>query len=301
MKSLSASGDPRATPRLAARQHRRQLSSHLIGHLAIHGILILAGVTFLVPTLWLISSSLKASSEIFAYPIRWLPNPPEWINYRHAFTALPMLLFARNTAIVVLLAVLGTVLTSTMVAYSFARLRWPGRDYCFGLVVATMMLPGVVTLIPRFIIFRTIGWVDTFLPLIVPFWFGGSAFYIFLMRQFFKTLPYELEEAARMDGAGSFRILGQIMVPLSKPGLATVAVFSIFANYNDFLDPLIYLNHQSDWTLALGIRAFNDVYTARWDLIFAASTAMLIPLIVLFFAAQRYFVEGIHLTGLAGR
>ena len=285
----------------AAASRRRAVQTRLAGRILLHVFLILAGITFLVPTAWLVSSSFKASTEIFATPIRWIPAQPEWSNYSDAFTVQPMFLFARNSAIVVFGAVLGTILTSTMVAYSFARLRWPGRDFCFGLVVATMMLPDVVTLIPRFIVFKTLGWFDTFLPLTIPFWFGGSAFYIFLMRQFFKTLPYELEEAARMDGATSLRILVQIMVPLSKPALATVAVFSIFANYNDFLHPLIYLNNTGDWTLALGIRAYNDVYNAQWQLIFAASTAMLLPMIVLFFAAQRYFVQGIHLTGLAGR
>ncbi len=285
----------------AAASRRRAARAKIIGRLLLHLVLVVLAISFLVPTAWLVSSSLKASTEIFASPIRWIPARPEWSNYVDAFTQQPMFLFARNSAIVVVAAGLGTVLTSTMVAYSFARLRWPGRDYFFGLVVATMMLPDVVTLIPKFIMFRTVGWIDTFLPLTVPFWFGGTAFYIFLMRQFFKTLPYELEEAARMDGATSFRILYQIMVPLSKPALATVAVFSVFANYNDFLHPLIYLNHTTDWTLALGIRAYNDVYAAQWGLIFAASTAMLIPMIVLFFAAQRYFVQGIHLTGLAGR
>lgn len=289
----------RARDALASR--RQAIMARVATRMVLHFVLILAGITFMVPTLWLISSSLKASTEIFATPIRWIPAWPEWQNYVDAFTIEPLFLFARNTAIVVVAAVLGTALTSTMVAYSFARLRWPGRDFCFGLVVATMMLPDVVTLIPKFIMFRTLGWVDTFLPLTVPFWFGGTAFYVFLMRQFFKTLPYELEEAARMDGASSFRILAQIMVPLSKPSLATVVVFSIFANYNDFLHPLIYLNHTDDWTLALGIRGYNDVYNARWELIFAASTAMLLPMVVLFFAAQRYFVQGIHLTGLAGR
>jgi multiple sugar transport system permease protein len=293
----------RAVTRLevAAASRRRAARLRLLGRLALHLVLIVMAVTFLVPTLWLLSSSLKASTEIFTSPIRWIPAVPEWGNYVEAFTVEPMFLFARNSAIVVVGAVLGTVITSTMAAYSFARLRWPGRDFGFGLVVATMLLPGVVTLVPRFVLFKTIGWVDTFYPLIVPFWFGGGAFYIFLMRQFFKTLPYELEEAARIDGASSLRILFQIMVPLSKPAMASVAVFSTFAHYNDFLDPLIYLNHTEDWTLALGIRTFNTNYSARWELIFAASVAMLIPMIVLFFAAQRYFVQGIHLTGLAGR
>jgi ABC-type glycerol-3-phosphate transport system permease component len=211
-------------------------------------------VSFLVPTLWLVSSSFKASTEIFVHPIKWIPDRLLWENYVEAFRVQPLGRFALNTGIVVLFAVLGTAAASAAVAFSFARLRWPGRD---------------------------------------PF--------VLLLRHFYRGLPYELDEAARIDGAGSFRILTQILIPLSKPALTTVVIFSILANYNDFLHPLIYLNRQETWTLALGIRAFNDSYVARWELIFAAATSMLVPMAVLFFAAQRYFVQGIQLTGMGGR
>lgn len=258
-------------------------------------------VSFLVPTLWLVSSSFKASTEIFVHPIKWIPDRLLWENYVEAFRVQPLGRFAVNTGIVVFFAVLGTAVASAAVAFSFARLRWPGRDLFFGLLLASMMLPEVVTLVPKFILFRQLGWIGTFLPLTVPFWFGGTPFFVFLLRQFYRGLPYELDEAARIDGAGSFRILTQILIPLSKPALTTVVIFSILANYNDFLHPLIYLNRQEYWTLAVGIRAFNDSYVARWELIFAAATSMLAPMALLFFAAQRYFVQGIQLTGMGGR
>jgi ABC-type glycerol-3-phosphate transport system permease component len=258
-------------------------------------------VAFLLPTAWLVSSSFKVSTDIFVHPIRWIPERPTLNNYVDAFTVQPLARYALNTGIVVLLAVSGTVLASASVAFSFARLRWPGRDFFFSLLLASMMLPEVVTLIPKFILFRQLGWVGTFLPLTVPFWFGGTPFFVFLLRQFFRGIPYELDEAARIDGAGSFRILTQVILPLAKPALATVVVFSVLANYNDFLHALIYLNRQETWTLALGIRAFNDSYVARWELIFAASTVMLTPMVVMFFLAQRLFVQGIQLTGMGGR
>jgi ABC-type glycerol-3-phosphate transport system permease component len=274
---------------------------HLARSVLTYAVLLVLVVSFLLPTAWLISSSFKASTEIFVHPIKWLPDRLSWQNYVEAFTVQPLARFAINTGIVVLFAVAGTVVSSTLVAYSFARLRWPGRDFFFALLLASMMLPEVVTLVPKFILFRQLGWIGTFLPLTVPFWFGGAPFFVFLLRQFFRSLPYELDEAARIDGASSLHILTRIVVPLSAPALTTVVIFSILANYNDFLHPLIYLSRQENWTLALGIRAFNDTYTARWELIFAAATVMLLPMAALFFAAQRSFIQGIQLTGIGGR
>lgn len=257
-------------------------------------------ITFLVPTLWMVASAFKASTEIFAQPIVWIPKEPQWRNFVEAFTILPLMRFAWNTFFVVTLAVVGTLISSAMVGYSFARLRWPGREFFFSLMIATLMLPGVVMLIPRFLIFRSLGWIDTFAPLIVPFWLGGSPFYIFLMRQFLRGLPYDLDEAALIDGASRFQIFTHILLPLCKPVIATITVFALLEHYNAFLEPLIYLNRMNLWTLALGIRAFNDAYAARWELIFAASTVMLIPVVLLFIFAQRYFVQGIAMTGLKG-
>jgi multiple sugar transport system permease protein len=188
-----------------------------------------------------------------------------------------------------------------LVGYSFARLRWPGRNLFFGLMVSTMMLPAVVTLIPLFIEFRWFDWIDTFKPLIVPFWFAASTLYVFLLHQFFRGLPMELEEAALIDGANRIQILFQILLPLSKPVLATIVVFSLIQHYNDFMSPLIYLNSMDKWTLALGIRAINDSNVKNWELVFAAGTLMFTPVFLLFTFAQRFFVQGIALTGFGGR
>ena len=280
---------------------RRARLRGVVGDWLLLGFMVLLLALFLTPTYWLVSSSLKPSNDIFVSPTRWIPTELRWLNYVEAFQLVPMARYGLNTLVVVVVAAIGTAVSASAVAYSFARLRWPGRDLFFSLLVATMMLPEVVTLVPKFILFRTVGWIDTLLPLTVPFWFGGTPFFVFLLRQFFRSLPYELDEAARMDGAGSFRILTQIMIPLAKPALATVVVFSVIANYNDFIHPLIYLNRNEWWTLSIGLRALNDTYAARWELIMASATAMMTPMIVLFLVAQRYFVQGIHLSGLAGR
>lgn len=256
---------------------------------------------FLMPIFWMISSSLKASTEVFATPMVWFPARPQWSNYVKAFQVLPLTSFIANTVLIVTFAVAGTVLSSTMVAYSFARLRWPGRDTWFALLLATMMLPDIITLVPRFVLFRNLGWIDTFLPLIVPYWTATSALYVFLMRQFFRNIPGELEDAARIDGASRLRVLLQIIVPLSRPVIATVAVFALIQHYNDFLNPLIFVTSMERWPLAVGLRAYNDAYLGNWEIVFAASTVMLLPMIVLFVFAQRYFVQGIALTGFGGR
>ena len=258
-------------------------------------------VTFLVPTLWMVSSSLKVSTEVFAHPIVWLPKDPHWKNYVKAFELLPLTSFIVNTLIIVFFAVAGTVISSALVAYSFARINWPGRNFWFGLLLATMMLPDVVTLVPRFLIFKNLKWIDTWLPLIVPYWGGIGAIYVFLMRQFFRAIPMELEDAAEIDGANRLRVLVQILLPLSKPVIATVAVFALIQHYNDFMNPLIYINSMDKWPLALGIRAYNDSYAKNWEVVFAASTVMLTPMVAIFIVAQRYFVQGIAMTGFGGR
>lgn len=258
-------------------------------------------ISFLVPTFWMISSSLKVSTEVFAHPIVWLPKDPHWNNYVKAFALLPLMTFMTNTLIIVFFAVLGTVVSSALVAYSFARIQWPGRNFWFSLLLATMMLPDVVTLVPRFLIFKNLRWIDTWLPLIVPYWGGIGAIYVFLMRQFFLGIPLELEDASEIDGASRMRVLLQILLPLSKPVIATVAVFALLQHYNDFMNPLIYINSMDKWPLALGIRAYNDSYVQNWEVVFAASTVMLAPMVAIFIMAQRYFVQGIAMTGFGGR
>lgn len=297
MASISLARQPHA--------HREPLGRRAILHIIwlvfLQILMTVLLISFLIPTLWMISSSLKVSTEVFTHPIVWIPKDPHWSNYVKIFEDLPFGNFAWNTMVVTFWAVLGTVVSSLMVGYSFARLKWPGRDFFFALMIATMMLPEVITLIPRFLIFRELSWIDTLRPLIVPFWFANTSLYVFLVHQFLRGLPIELEEAALIDGATRFQILSQIILPLSKPVIATIAVFSLIQHYNDFLNPLIYLNKMDNWTLALGIRALNDSQLANWELVFAASTLMLAPVLILFIFAQRYFVQGIAMTGFGGR
>ncbi len=272
-----------------------------IGLITLQIVMSIILISFLVPTLWMISSSLKASTEVFANPVVWIPRDPQWENYVKIFERLPFGKFAWNTFVVTGMAVLGTVVSSLMVGYAFARLRWPGRQFWFALMIATMLLPEVITLVPRFLIFRQLDWIDTFKPLIVPYWLCSTTLYVFLVHQFFRGIPIELEEAALIDGANRFQILTQILLPLSKPVIATIAVFAVIQHYNSFLEPLIYLNSMDNWTLALGIRALNDSNAQNWEQVFAAGTVMLAPVLVLFVIAQRYFVQGIAMTGFGGR
>ena len=294
--SQASASAERAIPssRLTNRQRTR------ISHGILHVLLIAWGFTFTVPLLWVMSTSLKTNGQVFIIPVQWIPSPPQWVNFKTIFEILPLTSFIRNSLFVTALGTLGSVFCSVLVGYSLSRLRWPGRDAVFATLVGTMMLPGIVTLIPTFILFKYLGWVDTFLPLFVPSWFGGS-FYIFLMRQFMIGLPYELEEAARIDGASSLRILSTIIMPLCGPAIAAVAIFSSLAHYNDFLGPLIYLSTNDKFTLALGLFWYQGRYGNSWHLVMAASMVAILPVLILFFVAQRYFVRGIVMTGLAGR
>ena len=278
-------------------ERRRSIWRELPWHVVLSAI----GLILLAPLVWLVSTSLKEPSAIFILPPQWIPSPFRWQNYPEALTAQPFLRFFMNTLTITVLATLGTVITASMAAFAFARLRFPARGLLFGLVISTLMLPSIVTLIPTFILFRYLRWIDTFLPLIVPFWFGGGAFNIFLMRQFFLTIPLELDEAARIDGANSYRIYAQIAIPLAKPAVATVVIFSIIAHWNEFVLPLIYLHSTEKWTMAIGLQGFSDLYSTQWHWLMAASTVMVLPLIILFFSAQRYYLEGIQMSGIAGR
>jgi len=293
------------TVTMAERKSRRKMLER-IWLVVLQVLMTIFLISFLVPALWMISSSLKASTEVFAHPIVWIPATPQWQNYARVFEVLPFATFAWNSFLVVLFAVAGTIFSCILVGYSFARLRWPGRDLFFGVLIATLMLPEVIVLVPRFIIFRNLGWIDTLLPLTVPFWFATTPWtplYVFLMRQFFKGIPMELEEAALIDGASRIRTLIQIILPLSKPVIATVTVFAMLQHYTDFMNPLIYVSSLEHWTLALGIAGLNadESFKASWELVFAAGTFMTIPVIILFIFAQRYFVQGITMTGFGGR
>lgn len=254
---------------------------------------------FLVPLLWMISSSLKSEYQIFAVPPQLLPRPPRWANYPEALTFVPFGRYTINTLIISASTIIGHLLSCTVVAYAFARLRAPGRDTLFVVVLATMLLPYPITMVPLYVLFRTLGWVGTILPLTVPAFFG-SPFYIFLLRQFFLSVPPELEDAARIDGAGTVRIIWHVILPLSLPALATVALFTFQATWNDFLPPLIYLQNPQSYTVALGLQFFRTTYTTNWAYLMAASLVTMLPVIVTFLLAQRLFIEGISLTGLKG-
>jgi ABC-type glycerol-3-phosphate transport system permease component len=221
-------------------------------------------------------------------------------NYVEAWTARPFTRFTGNTVIITLLCIVGQVLSASLVAYGFARLRFPGRSLLFMLVLSTLMLPSQVTMIPQYLLFRQLGWIDTFLPLTVPSFLGGGAFFIFLFRQFFMSLPRDLDDSARLDGASSFRIYASILMPLCRPIVTTIAVFSFIAHWNEFMGPLIYLNSEEKLTLALGLRVFQGSYTTYLHLLMAAATLALLPVIVVFFFAQKQFVRSIVLSGLKG-
>ncbi len=225
----------------------------------------------------------------------------EWENYWVAITALPFHLYLKNTMIIIVSRLIGTTLTASMAAYAFARLRFPGRNTIFILVLGTMMLPEMVTLVPRYLLFNELGWIDTLYPLILPHLLGGTAFFIFLLRQFFLSIPLELEDAAKIDGASYLRIYWQIILPLAKPALATVALFIFVWGWNEFTEPLIYLQSEVNKTMALGVYSFRGLYNTEWNLMMAASTVMVLPVLIVFFFTQRFFIEGISITGLHGR
>lgn len=260
-------------------------------------VLYLGAGVYLVPLLWMVSSSLKPNYQILAVPPQWIPHPPRWQNYIEALVYVPFGRYALNTSVIVLANILGHLSSCTLVAYGFARLRAPGREPLFILLLATMMLPYPVTMVPLYVLFKTLGWTNTFLPLMVPAFFGHP-FYVFLLRQFLLTIPPDFEDAARIDGAGILRIIWHIMLPLAKPALATVAIFTFQAAWNDFLGPLVYLHRQSLYTVTLGLNFFRATYTVNWAYLMAASLTTMLPVMLVFFFAQRLFIRGITLGGL---
>ncbi|MHB0878359.1 MAG: carbohydrate ABC transporter permease [Anaerolineae bacterium] len=263
-------------------------------------IVAVCAAAFMVPVAWMLSSSVSTNAEIFMYPPHWIPERLHFSNYPKAFQVIQYWLYMRNTVVITVAATVGAVLTSSIVGYGFSRLRARGRDVLFVALLATMMLPGQVTLVPVYLIFRMLRWTDTYLPLIVPSWLGGGPFYIFLLRQFYATLPQELDDAAKIDGCGFFGIWWRLLLPLSKPALATVALFSFFSHWNDFLGPLIYLTSPDRYTIAIGLQFYTSFGRVDWSLLMAATVVTVIPPLVAFFFAQRTFVQGIVMTGIKG-
>ncbi len=264
-----------------------------------HLVLILLAISFVFPMFWMMSTSVKPDFEQLRWPPVWIPNPFDFSNYPNAMNFEPFFQYITNTLVYCVLTVVGTLVSSTLVAYGFARIDWPEKNFLFILMLATMMLPFQVTMVPLFVLFKTLGWVGSYKPLIVPTFFG-SAFNIFLLRQFFMTIPNSLSEAAYIDGANELVIFWRIIIPLAKPALATVALFQFIYGWNDFLGPLIYLNDQSTFTISLGLQNYVSSYGTQWGLLMAASTVATLPIVVLFFLAQKTFIQGISLSGLKG-
>jgi len=271
----------------------------LLARTIIYLLLIAGGIIMAVPFLWMVSTSLKPDGEIFSYPPQWIPSTIAWENYRIIFEEAHMIRGFFNTLIVVVPTLLVGLFVCALSAYAFAKLRFPGRDKLFLALVGTMVIPGAVMMIPAFIMFKSFGWTDSWKPLIVPGMLGAPIV-IFFLRQFIKQLPDELEDAAKIDGMNPFGIFLKIIVPLSKPALITQAILSFNAGYNDYLGPLIYLNSPEKYTLQLELASFSSYYVTEWTLIMAGATVALVPTLILFAFAQRFFIEGIALTGIKG-
>ncbi len=286
------------TPRSAVRRAptgARRLGGRALTYL----VLVVCAVVLLFPFYWLASSAFKTSDEIAAYPVIWVPGRLAWENFGTLFQSLPMWTYFFNTVFVAACSAIGTTLSSSLAGYSFARLRFPGRNVLFVLALSTLMVPGFVTLIPQFIMFKSFGWLDTFAPLIVPQLFANPA-YLFLTRQFFLTQPRELEDAAKIDGCGYIRTFWRIALPLIKPALIAVALFTFLYNWNDFLGPLIYLQSSNHLTLQLGLAQLQSQYSTHFELIMAGALVTTLPVVALFFIGQRWFIQGIVVTGVKG-
>ena len=263
-------------------------------------VLVVLGIAVLMPFFWMLSSSLKSRDEIFLVPPTWIPSKILWQNYPEALNYMHFPVAFRNTVVITLFATLGSLISSSLVGYSFAKVRFRGKDLLFMLCLSTLMIPSQVTMIPRYILFKLLHWLNTFLPLTVPTYFGDGPFYIFLLRQFFMTIPNEIDDAARIDGCDILGTFYHIALPLSKPGLAAVVIFSFFWNWNNFMEPLIYLSNSSTYPLAVALRFFQLQHEIYWSWLMAASVVTMLPCILLFFFAQKYFIQGVVVSGVKG-
>ena len=291
-----------AAPELAGRLKTRWSWGGLaraLRQLAIHSFLIVLATMWVLPLLWMVSTSLKIDAQVLRFPPIWIPNPVDFANYPEALAYIPFFLYMRNTLIVCGGCIVGVLLSCPAVAYGLSRVRWPGRDVLFLLTLATMMLPFQVIMLPLFVFFKNLGWINTWLPLIVPSFFG-SAFYIFLLRQFFMTIPMELSDAGRIDGASEFGIFARIILPLTKPAVAVIVLFEVLFRWKDFLGPLIFLNESRLYTISLGLQQYHTEHFTEWTYLMAASTLVTLPVIIMFLFTQHTFIEGVTLTGLKG-
>lgn len=262
--------------------------------------LIFGSLVCLFPFYWMIRSSFMDIGQIFVMPPMLFPDPVVTTNYRDALDVMPYFRYLLNTLIVVISNVGGSILSASLCAFSFSRLRWAGRDKVFMVILTSLMMPGIVTMIPTFVMWSKIGLTNSLVPLCVPIWFGGSVYNVFLFRQFFMGIPRELDEAAYVDGASFFRVYWKIILPLSKSAMVVVGIFAFLNSWNDFMGPLIYLNEESKYTLSLGLQLFQGSYSAQWQLLMAASILVLLPAMIVFFFGQKHILEGIATTGIKG-
>jgi len=272
------------------------MNKRQIKNILIFSLLTIVAVMFIIPFLWVISTSLKPESAVFS--LKWIPETWRFDNYLKVFEKIPFLPYLKNSVVISLLTIIGTVLSSSIVAYAFGCLEWPGRNTIFIFIIATMMLPLQVIMIPLFIMFKELGWLNTIKPLTIPAFFGGGAFNIFLLRQFFLSIPKSLLDAARIDGCSELRLYWSIVLPLAKPALATVAIITFMFAWNDFLGPLIYLSEKAQGTLALGIAQYAGQMNPEYSVLMAASVLMMLPIIIIFFMFQKYFIQAFTMSGI---
>ena len=277
---------------------KKKKSSAVLRRVLLYIVLILIAVIMVVPFLWMLSTSLKTQYDAVKTPPVWIPDPPQWENYVKLFTEQPMFQFMLNTIKIVFFVVLGQLFFSSLAAYSFARISFKGRNVVFFFYIATLMVPGQVTMIPTYLMFAKAGLTDNHLALILPAFF--SAFGVFLLRQFFMSLPRELEEAAEIDGCNPFMTYWRIMLPLVVPAMLTLGVFTLMNTWNDYMGPLIYLSSPEKYTMTLGIAYFKGVYTTQWNLVMAGSIVSVVPILIAYLCAQKYFIEGIAFSGVKG-
>lgn len=298
--------EPMKPEGLIALNKKKITAGQVVGEVLKYALLIFLSVTFMIPLYWMAVSGLKTEPQVFTIPPIWWPNPARWINYVEGWQVDNFNLYLFNTVVRYAIPyVFGVLLSNTLVAYSFGRLKWPGRDMVFAVCLVTLMIPSQVTMVPMFIIFKWLGWVNSYKPLIVPAFFA-SAYWIFMLRQFFRTIPEELSDAARIDGANEFQTLWYVILPLVKPALAVVGLFSFMDAWNNYMGPLIYINQSNLYPLSLGLASLSaalaqvGIKGLAYPYLMAVSTLVTLPIILIFFFTQRTFIEGIALTGLKG-
>ena len=297
-----SSPSPLAQPTRTRDGHRSRVARIRVfgATLSKHTVLIVLSAMFALPLVWMVSTSVKTAPQALQLPVVWWPHPFVWSNYPNLFASLPIFRFFWNTFLYAAITIVGVLISSSLVAYGFSRLRWPGRDTVFYVMLMTLILPFACTLIPLFVMYKNFGWIGTYLPLEVPTFFGSSVFSTFLLRQFFMTIPQSLSEAARIDGASEFYIYSRIIMPLAKPALASVILFQFVYCWNDYLGPLVYISNTNSYPLSLGLALILGDYTTNWAWVMAGATAATAPIVILFFLTQRTFIQGFSVTGQNG-